>query len=656
MKKIIPVLLALSGTQFLSAQSFNFSPKNEWKAKPAVHSTNGMFDTSAAVGIFNDKHIEYRAEKDDIFMYITTHLLTKVKDDKGIEMYNKIYLYMPPNSQLTAFKARAVSASGTVTNVDSASIKEIDEEGSKYKLFAVNGVEKGSEIEYQYTLKRYFSIFNSEVFQNKNVPYLEENFTLVTPAYLRFNAKGYNGFDVSADSVMGDKRYIVGMAKNVKELDDEKYAYSGPYLQHVDYKLSYNMNKDSTARMYTWKEFAKKAYSTYTERGEKENKAVDNLLKSIKMGDATTDAAKISVTEDYIKSNINVDENLIAEDASNLERTLKTKATDERGIVRLFAALYDKLGINYSIVFPSNRSKFPFDEDLENWNRADDILLYFPSLKRYMAPASVVLRYPYVPSELTGSRGLFLKGTTIGNFTSAVGTFAKVEPIPFEDHAQNMEADIRFNKEMDSVLIHSRQILKGYGAVSYRPIYAYAPKDKQEEFSKQIVQSIGGTTTDVKNLLVENKELKDCFDNKPLIISADIACADLLENAGKKVLFKLGDVIGPQEEMYQEKPRQLPIELPYAHVLMRKLTLHIPDGYTVKNLGDINFNILQKQAGEDVAGFVSSYTQSGNTVEVNINEFYKKISYPIESFEDYRKVINASADFNKVVLVLEQKG
>ncbi|MEI9957560.1 MAG: hypothetical protein WDM90_14975 [Ferruginibacter sp.] len=47
---------------------------------------------------------------------------------------------------------------------------------------------------------------------------------------------------------------------------------------------------------------------------------------------------------------------------------------------------------------------------------------------------------------------------------------------------------------------------------------------------------------------------------KPLTIEADITTADLLEVAGKKILVKLGEVIGPQEEMYQEKARQLPLQ------------------------------------------------------------------------------------------------
>ena len=120
------------------------------------------------------------------------------------------------------------------------------------------------------------------------------------------------------------------------------------------------------------------------------------------------------------------------------------------------------------------------------------------------------------------------------------------------------------------------------------------------------------------------------------------------------MLLKIGEIIGPQEQMYQEKPRRLPVELPYPHSLNRKITFEIPNGYKVKNLNDINIDIEHKDGNEATMGFTSSYTQSGNIVTINVAESYKKLKYPLAQFEDFRKVINASADFNKIVLVLEK--
>jgi hypothetical protein len=54
-------------------------------------------------------------------------------------------------------------------------------------------------------------------------------------------------------------------------------------------------------------------------------------------------------------------------------------------------------------------------------------------------------------------------------------------------------------------------------------------------------------------------------------------------------------------------------------------------------------------------GFNSSYQAEGNIVKINILEEYRRTNYPLSQFEDFKKVINAAADFNKVTLVLEKK-
>jgi hypothetical protein len=58
--------------------------------------------------------------------------------------------------------------------------------------------------------------------------------------------------------------------------------------------------------------------------------------------------------------------------------------------------------------------------------------------------------------------------------------------------------------------------------------------------------------------------------------------------------------------------------------------------------------------GDGSAIFRSSYTLEGKTLKVVLDEYYKRLDYSLEEFEEYRKVINAAADFNKVVVYLEQ--
>jgi hypothetical protein len=653
MKKCLGIL-ALLVCGLANAQEFNFTQPALWSNTPVRHEVDKKFANASAVGIADDRQIEYVIDAKDMYMLSTFHKIIKINDDKGVEMYNKIYIPVSNNGTISQLKARTITSSGKVINLPEDKIKEIDEDGRKYKLFAMEGVEKGAEVEYFYVQKKDLNFFGMEVFQGGNIPYQKATFSLTVPKHLRFDAKGFNGFAVSADSVVNEKRMMVGYGENIPEMDDEKYAVRDPYLARVEYKLSYNLANSSSVRLYTWKEFAKKVYEIYTNVSPKEEKSLQSFVDKIKIGETIKAVDKIQKIEDYIKTNINIDKNLVGEDINGLERIIKSKNANTEGIIKLFATVFDKSGVNYQIVFPSKRDDFPIDEDIENWNRIDETVFFFPESGKYISPSSVELRYPFIPAYWAGGRGLFLKGTTIGSFKTAIGSFGDVEMEPLEMHAHNMEVSVRFDKTLDTLLVKSKQILTGYGAASYRPIYVFLPKDKQDEANKDIIKSVA-KSSDISNVKVENSLLTDMWDNKPLIIGADIKSTELIEKAGNKILLKVGELIGPQEQMYQEKPRQLPAEMPYPHVLERKITLEIPTGYTVKNPSDINMKVEYKDANEATMGFVSNYTQAENVITIIVKEVYAKMQYPLSQFEDFRKVINAAADFNKIVLVLEKK-
>lgn len=652
--------LLLASTLFISLvaiaqKKVDYEVKFSWKDKPEKHTVKKPFDSASAVCILDERKIEYKVEGNDLPVYASYHKIVRVNNDKGIEMFNKVYIPIYAGYKVQDIKARAVLANGNVINVDVSKAKQIEEDGTTYKLFAIDGLEKDAEAEYSYTIKKTFSVFGTEYFQSGTYPCQEVNFALITPDHLRYSAKGYNGLEVSVDSIIDKKNIIVASGTDIPDLTGEKYAYKDKYLKRIDYKLSYNLAKSATVRLYTWKEFAKRIFENMTARTERDEKANDKFLKEIKIPADAKDASKIGLIEDYIKTNINIDKKLIGAGSDVIETIVKNKACNHDGAVKLFMGIFDKLGINCQLVLPSDRTDVPLDEELEDWNRVDDYLFYFPTTGKYISPINISYRYPFVPYGLAATKGLFLKGTQIGSFKTAVGVFSNIDIEPFEGNAHNMEVSLKFNETLDTVLVASKQILRGYGGVEYRPIYALLPKDKQDEVTKDIIKSVTGSTN-YTNVKIENAKLTDCASiDKPLIIGADIKSTELIENAGSKILLKIGEIIGPQVEMYQEKPRQMPIEMEYPHVLNRKVTINIPNGYTVKNINDLNFNITYKDNDDVSMGFVTNYTQTGNVIELQINETYRYVNYPMEVFESFKKVINASADFNKVVLILEKK-
>jgi hypothetical protein len=627
----------------------------DWQVKPVLHNIKPAYTKESAVILEDQRVHEYRKdEKNELSIYIYYRKLIKVNDDKGVEMYNKIYVYIPTNGEVLEIRARAVQPNGKVVDLPADKILDEEEEGKRYKKFAIEGLEKGSEIEYFVRIKKEISTFGLEVFQSAKTPFEKADFTLIVPEYLVFAVKGYNGFKINNVKIVDKKRIITATEENIEALDDDKYAVTAPYHKNIQYKLSYNLDKDKSVRLYTWNELAKNVYYNYNTFSEKELKAIDNFFKQIKFPEEGEES-KIATIEEYIKTNINTDENSIGEDADKIERIVKTKVAGNFGFIRLFIGILQKAGINHQIVFPSKRNSLSIDENFENYRLIDDMLLYFPGTGNFLDPVNASTRYPFVDPYYAGTRGLFLKGTTIGDFKTALASFDTIPLQSFEKSASNIYVKIVFNATMDSLMLHSKQTLLGYSAASYRPAYRFLPKDKQDDFTKDIIKSIANSDL-ISNIKTENTAMTDGSKNLPLNIIADISTAELIEKAGNKILLKVGEVIGPQVELYQEKKRQLPVLIQYPHVLDREIKFTIPAGYQVKNLQDVNFNVTDKSTeGHESMGFISSYSLNNSELVITIHEFYKSIFYPVSRFEEYRKVVNAAADFNKVVLVLEKK-
>ncbi len=651
MKKLT-MLFTAAGLIFCSLA---MAQKTTWDANPVLHKVDEQFSKESAVILQDERIHEYLADsKQDLYVYINNHRLVKVMDDKGVEMFNKIYIAYNANTEVLEVKARVIKPDGKVVDLPASKILDVEEDGRRYKKFALEGVEKNSEIEYSYRLKKNVYFFGIEVFQYSNIPFQKASFELWVPQHLLFSVKGANGFTVSNDTVINNKRLITAKAEDIAGLEDEKYGEVAPYTANIQYKLSYNLSKDKNVRVFTWNELAKSVYSNYTSFTDKELKAVNNFLKQSGIDESASEEDKIRRLEDYLKTNINADKDGIGEAASRIESIVKTKVASDDGLSSLFVACFEKLGINYQIVFPSKRDDMPLDENFENYRLTEEIIFYFPNTGNFLQPNASSLRYPYIEPYWAATTGLFLKGTTIGNLKTAIASFDSIPIQPYEKSATNMEVQLRMNDALDGIILHSKQILLGYSATSYRPAFNFLPQDKKDEFTRDVIKGVV-KTEDIKNIKVENTALTDCFANKPLNIEADVESNDLIEKAGNRYIIKIGEVIGPQEQMYQEKPRKLPIIIQYPHALDREIVFIIPDGYEIKNLQDINMNVVDNYQGRQTMGFISSYKLKGNELHISVHEFYKVTDYPLSMFEEFRKVINASADFNKVTLILTKK-
>jgi Domain of Unknown Function with PDB structure (DUF3857) len=628
----------------------------EWltlQPNPALHQVNAAFSGEGAVIILDKRLHDYVPANESLSIIVSQHRIIRVQTEEGVEMYNKMYIPVPYDGQIEDIKARVITPSGKVIDLPKEKILDVEEEGRPFKKFALEGVEIGSEIEILTRVTKGLGFFGLEVFQSERTPCQRAEFTLKVPEHLVFDAKGYNGIKLGSDSVMEKKRVITGGGENIPVLEGEKYGEPGPYMAHVQYKLSYNKTGNEKVRIFTWNQLAQNVYERNAVFNEKETKAVAGFLKNAKLQGNTTDE-RISGLENYIKGTINFNEEPFGEEGQKLENIIKNKVADFSGVIRLFSASFQQMGIPFQFVYPNRRDDIPKDEKLENYRLIEQPVFYFPDTKQFMDATNLGYRYPYLEPYNAGTRGLFVKTTVLGGTTSVYASFDTIPMPDWQNTKHNLEAAVKLNENLDSVILYSKHIFTGYAAAVYRSVINFVPAAQLKEVTEEILKSASSDARVADNKL-SNTSFSDGLANKELLVEGNLVSADLVEQAGKRILLKIGNVIGPQVEMYQEKERRLPFTIEYPHVLDRKVELVIPEGYYVKNPDDILIKFTGEESGKDDMGFISTYTLEGNKLVITIHEYYKEINYAKSRVENYRRVINAAADFNKVVLVIEKK-
>lgn len=653
MKKTIVLSLLLSGIAGYGQSTLPYE-KETWTAQPKIHNIDKKYQGDPAVILTDRRTVEYIDDaKKELQLFRTQHKLIHINDDRGIEAFNKVYLPVTNNTDIVDIKARTILPNGKIIEVDKGNIKDLQEDDRQYKIFAMEGLEKGCEVEYYYTYILNSSFFGREIMQGK-IPVLEAAVNIIAPDRLIFEAKTINTSTSPVDTLINSKRYLSVNLVNMDGADEEKYSNYTANLARVEYKLSYNTARSKTERLFTWNELAKRIYSVYTSFTDKETKKTADLISSQGWDKLATEKDKIVAVENYLKGSIGTRDDISTDDAENIEKILKNKIASFRGITRLYSAIYQKLGISIQFVMAGDRNDFTLDKSFENWNNCENPLIYFPKEKKFLAPTVAEFRYPWIQPNWGSTNGLFCIGTTIGNYTTAI---AEVKPIQLEDYTQssnNIEAKLKLNTDTDTMIVDIKQIYSGYSASFYRAVFNFTSGEQQRTYLKEFLK-FGTNSENIISSGQENKDFESYTENKPFILNATIKASELVEKAGNKILVKIGDIIGSQVEMYQEKARKFPMEIAYPHTLARKIEFTIPDGYQVKNAADINMSTIYKDNGQPTMSFVASYQQEGNKLIVNVQEEYRSTYYPISQYDDFKKIINTAADFNKVVLVLEKK-
>ena len=650
MKPINSFILFLFITSTSFAQTVPFFKSYNWELNPKYTIESSDKDMIA----IKDKVVtEFIFENQNLIEYYLEHKILWLNSDDRIEEYTKVYLPSANDASQVVINVRIIKKTGEIIVLDKSRIlgSENEKTGIKFNYFSIDAIEKGSIIEYYYVAKRRPKLQGAMVDIESDYDKQTLEFDLYAPSNLSFSFKSFN-LETTVKKIenITEKTHWKFSAKDVKAVNKEDKAPYNASIGFIMYKLHENTANNAIITSYynVAQNLFDFYYSTYSEL---EKKLIHKFAKNFKFDEDLKDENKARIIDLFIKENIYISEN----DSENLTNVLKTKTANETGVIKLYIALFEKFNVTHEMVLTSNRLLLKFDKDFEATNFLQEFLFYFPASKKYLSPSKFGTRFGFPPPYFMNNFGLFITGYDINGKRKAFSEVKFIEGIPASLSSDEMLIEVNFNtKDLTKNTIALERKLNGYYAMNLHPFMnLIQPNRINEVIDQYFVQNSDKNAKVLKREFIN--EDPSLFGVKPFVVKFNISSEYFVEKTGDKYLFKLGDLIGPQMEMQQEKKRILPLEAEFNRSYYRTIKIHIPEGYQISNLEDIIIKNSYATKDKELFIFDSYYTLEGDVLTVTADEHYRETFVAPEIFEAYRTVINSAAYFNKVTLILEPK-
>ena len=601
--------------------------------------------------------IEFNAEIENRNQQLNVeHYQLYLNSQKAIEANNKIYIPQASgNDKYNKIEIRVVQPDGSVIELDKNDIKNgVDEDtGTRYSYYAIEGLEVGSQIEAVIKSQKYPQFYGRLFYIQKDYPIFDYHFEYISPKHLKVNFKTYNT----------DKQFIT-------EEDEEDTAHTLDYKYVAPYKSETLSNAASNKEYFIFKLEKNVAQGNNdingfgffsqimgnrglnTELSKSSLKSIFKIYDDLKVREEDSNKLKALKVENYIKQNFVFIDNNGESALENLEDVLKQKAFNSFGAIQLYQELLRRSGLTCQVIGTCDKTKMKFDESFENYLFLTKVLLYIPEIKTQLDPSDSYSRLQYFDTKYQGHPGLFIKSRKVGGMSTATGKVKMIKGTSGKENLTKAIINVQILDGFDDIEIKVASEMTGHIAKNYQPYFGSVADEMRDNFYSYVMHAYADQLI-MSSLKFENTEALD-FPQNSLKAYCDLNNEDYWQKAGANYIINAGALIGPQSQMYNEdgNARRTPINTNYARRFQYEIYFNIPQGYTVENLEDLDFNI-DGSNGDFVFYFKSTHTREGDKVKVIIDELYDHDFYPADQFLEYQKVINAAADFSKIKIIFK---
>jgi hypothetical protein len=588
----------------------------------------------------------------DFVEYDLFHRVSYLGSDEAIENNNRVYLPIGNDETLELSKARAINPNGKVIELSEDDIKSAeDEEGNMTYYYAFKGLEKGSIIEYYYVQKNPAEYTGTRIIFQNDIIQLNSEFDIISPWNLVFTYKGFNGFgEMMVDTSNEEVNHLYIDIAYIPKFKFENQSFYRSNAMQVVYKLDENtLEKEQNIISYT--DMANYVMIAYTNGSKNEVKVVKKWIKESGISKDQSKEQQLRSLEVYLKQNYAIID-ISSDELKDLEFVNENKITNPLGFIKAIAIACDQLDIDYEVVMTSSRTDEYFDSSFEAYNFLDLYLMYFPAFDKYIDPSDSFSSLGIISPYYQDNYGVFFKEYAYKKLKLYESKIRFIEGSSAEASHHDMFMNVSMNKDFTALDVELETISTGQFAAGIQPYYDVLEPNDILSANEDQVKWIGDGI-EVEKVSVQNSGFSE-LGVEPFLLTASFSSSEFVSKARDNYLIKIGMLIGPQTEMYQDSKRTMPVNSDFRKHYHRELNFTIPEGYRITNLESIDINNSAEDENGVYALFQSSYSVQDNILHITCDEYYKKVNYKVTEYEDYRKIINSAADFNKIVLFLEK--
>lgn len=633
MKKYLKLIIFLLLSNTIYSQEIK---SYTWEDKPNFDQIPSEYQNQPAVVLLDNRWIYTRVGQSSFATFVMNHFAVKINKQEKINDFNKVKA--EDNGQIRTvrdFHARVIKPNGEIKVL---SEDKIVETGSNYvKQIAFEGVEVGDILEYYYILKEMATGFGMEVYQ-KDVPVLNAKFKL--------EGSGVD-FDVEASPEFKANEYTF-TAKNLPPFKEETSAKNYKNL----IKIIHTTQTRQFSNLTDWDVYASK-YSKPTFGYFSKSKARE-FIENLKIEGLTTDQ-KVQKIDEQIKRNFDfIKKGEKAKKIKDLKQeNVKLIASD---IFDLYGFILKELEIPYRVVFGVNKFVAEINKTKYREFNPHETLYYIPETKKFLSPLDKYMPYSQFPIyEIQSTKGLEYNPKEKRS-KSILDFKFPAAPSSFTD--RNSEISMYLKPDLSTAVIEKTLKNTGYSGMINRTYVSELKKEKEEKEMDTFLKDLVLNGIDIKILehSFENEDYKFNYTNEPFILKAKVESKEsFTEQAGNLLLVNIGKLLGKQMNLYQENERTFDLDFKYAKKYTYEIRFKIPEGYVVESFKDLNINQKMKVENQEAASFISQARVENNELIIEVIEDYPTLHYPVTVYQEYRKVINAAADFYKANLILKQK-